>query len=39
MTAAALALAAQDTDPTVHLTAQTRILAAIIAVAFMLMIL
>lgn len=30
---------AQDADPTVHLTAQTRILAAIIAVAFMAFIL
>jgi hypothetical protein len=30
---------AQDSDPTVHLTAQTRILAAIIAVAFMAFIL
>jgi hypothetical protein len=39
MTAAALALAAQDTDPTVHLTSQTRILAAAIAIAFMAMIL
>jgi hypothetical protein len=34
----ALLLAASE-DPTVHLTAQTRILAAVIAVAFMLMIL
>jgi len=30
---------AQEADPTVHLTSQTRILAAVIAVAFMLMIL
>ncbi len=37
MTAAALLAAAQD--PKVHLTSQTRILAAVIALAFMLMIL
>jgi hypothetical protein len=38
MTVALLPLA-QEADPTVHLTAQTRILAAIIAVAFMVFIL
>jgi hypothetical protein len=39
MTAAALALAAQDQDPTVHLTSQTRILAAALALALKAMIL
>jgi hypothetical protein len=39
MSESALLLAAAGEDPTVHLTAQTRILAAVIAVAFMLMIL
>ena len=37
MSAAALALAAAK--PTVHLTSQTRIIAAVIAIAFMLLIL
>ncbi len=34
-----LPIAANGSDPTVHLTSQTRILAAVIAIAFMLMIL